>query len=159
FFDPVEGGSCWGLALSRNPMQPLDRNGDLLLWTDVQRSDGSSQETLVVSSRDGSLRTVARQGDPAPAGGTITSIQSWPSLVNLRGTLGASTPGTSDGAYTSHMLLGLGASAVTSLVAVRGPSPGALTLDWDDVDTLDTGSPGYDVARGGLGDLHQGGWA
>src|SRR5207247_1600147 len=98
----------------------------------------------------GALRMVVRQGDRAPAGGTIAFMQSWPSLVNSRGTLGASTPGASDGASTSHMLFGIGAGTVTRVTALPGAGPEEIGFRWDAAETLGNGSAAYDVVRGGL---------
>jgi hypothetical protein len=105
FFDPVGGGQCFGLAFSRNPMEPLSNNGDLVLWTDVQMPGGAMVEHLVVRHANGQLETVARQGDASPLGGTLGTMDAWPSL-NQAGsaTVNAATPGASGGILSAHML-------------------------------------------------------
>jgi hypothetical protein len=93
FFDPVSTGQCFGLAFSRNPMQPLDEAGNLLQWIVIDYGGGLQREALVVSAADGALTIAAEQGDPAPAGGSYGSFDAWPSLTGLRGAFGAATPG------------------------------------------------------------------
>lgn len=105
FFDPVGVGQCFGLAFSRNPMSPLADNGDLLLWTDVKMPDNSMIEALVVRRSNGQLVTRAQHGDPTPLGGTVGTMDSWPSLDDEgEGTLNAATPGASGGILSAHML-------------------------------------------------------
>jgi hypothetical protein len=105
FFDPVAGGQCFGLAFSRNPMEPLANNGDLVLWTDVQMPGGAMVEHLVVRHANGQLSIAAKQGDPSPLGGTIGTMDAWPSL-NAFGsaTVNAATPGAAGGVLSAHML-------------------------------------------------------
>ncbi len=104
FFDPVGSGVCFGLAFSRNPMTPLDDQGNLVLWTDVQGPGTTMREHLVVRQRDGTLAIVARRGDATPFGGTYGSLDAWPSLdAHGRGTLGAFVQGA-PGIASAHVL-------------------------------------------------------
>ncbi len=77
FFDPVDGGQCLGLAVSRGPMVPLDDAGDLSVWCDLAL-DGSG-ERLVECRADGSLQVLARRGGATPVGGTFGTFLAWPS--------------------------------------------------------------------------------
>ncbi|HEU4418115.1 MAG TPA: choice-of-anchor tandem repeat NxxGxxAF-containing protein [Planctomycetota bacterium] len=100
FFDPVDGGSCLGLAYSRNPMTPLDDEGNLVLWCDTSSAGG--QDRLVVSAANGTLTVLARRGDPTPLGGTYTGMNAWPSLSSTgHATLSAYTPGA-PGIFNAH---------------------------------------------------------
>jgi hypothetical protein len=105
FFDPVGAGQCFGLAFSRNPMEPLSNNGDLVLWTDVQMPGGAMVEHLVVRRSNGQLEIAAKRGDPSPLGGTVGTMDAWPAM-NQAGsvTLNAATPGAAGGALSAHML-------------------------------------------------------
>jgi hypothetical protein len=93
FFDPVLTGQCFGLAYSRNPMQPLDEAGNLLQWIVIDYGSGLQREAQVISAADGTLTVVAEQGDPTPFGGSYSTFDAWPSMTALRGTFGAATPG------------------------------------------------------------------
>ena len=93
FFDPVLTGQCFGLAFSRNPMQPLDEAGNLLQWIVIDYGSGLQREAQVISAADGTLTVVAEQGDPTPFGGSYSTFDAWPSMTALRGTFGAATPG------------------------------------------------------------------
>jgi hypothetical protein len=105
FFDPVAGGECFGLAFSRNPMSPLDDDGNLMLWTDVRLPGGAMREHVVVRARDGALTIVARHGDPAPGGGSFGSFDAWPSLDDHgRGAFSCATPGAPAGSFSAHFL-------------------------------------------------------
>lgn len=101
FFDPVDGGQCLGLAYSRNPMTPLDDQGNLVLWCDLSSAGG--QDRLVVNAPDGSLTVLARRGDPTPLGGVYTGMNAWPTLTSTgRATLSAYTPGA-PGIFNAHL--------------------------------------------------------
>jgi len=105
FFDPVAGGECFGLAFSRNPMSPLDDDGNLLMWTDVRLPNSTMREHLVARARDGALTIVARRGDPAPGGGSFGGFDAWPSLDDHgRGTISCATPGAPAGSLSAHFL-------------------------------------------------------
>lgn len=102
-----------GLAVSRNPMQPLNDEGDLLMWARLSpplilpRSLQKSllqPEALILSTADGRLVIVAKEGGSTPLGGSFGALQGWPSLNGpARGTLGAATPGASTS--NAHMIL------------------------------------------------------
>ena len=77
FFDPVDGGQCLGLAISRGPMTPFDGR-DLVVWCDLSIQGGSDR--VVLCREDGSREVLARRGDPAPSGGTLGELTGWPSL-------------------------------------------------------------------------------
>jgi hypothetical protein len=104
--DPVDGGQCVGLAISRNPMHPLDDNGDLMVWSNVQTPGGQLLEKLFVGAPDGTLSTAATEGDATPLGGQIETIQPWASLRGGRGTVSATTPGALASVINAHMVSG-----------------------------------------------------
>jgi len=106
FNDAVDGGTCNGLAFSRNPMSALSNDGSVLLWTNVNHS-GVDKETELVIDPAGGQTIIARQGDPTPKGGTYSSMDAWPSFDGLLGTLGSGTPGASGGALNTHFLFSL----------------------------------------------------
>jgi hypothetical protein len=93
FADSVGGGTVITLAVSRNPFKPLDDQGNLLLWTKVLLY-ASDKELLVLCSPTGEFTEVAWEGDATPLGGTIGTMNAWPS-INAAGlaTLAAATPG------------------------------------------------------------------
>ncbi len=93
FYDPVSTGQCFGLAYSRNPMQPLDAAGNLLQWITIDFGGGVQKDALVVSAADGSLTVAEEVGGAAPGGGTMSTFDAWPSLVAQRASFGAATPG------------------------------------------------------------------
>jgi hypothetical protein len=108
FFDPVGEGECFGLAFSRNPMQPIDVHGNVLLWTVIRMPDLQEFDALVLNRADGANFVVAIKGEAAPHGGTIGSMDAWPSLNdNNQGTLSAATPGAPGGALSAHMVFDL----------------------------------------------------
>lgn len=76
FFDPVDGGQCLGLAMSRGPFRPLDERGDLVLWCDLAIDGG--QDRIVRCARDGSIEVLARRGAPTPLGGAFGELGGWP---------------------------------------------------------------------------------
>ena len=94
FGDPISTGVCAGQAFSRNPIQALDDNGDLLQWTVIDYGGSNQKEALVICAADNSLTIVVQQGGPTPDGGTFNGFDAWPSLVGLRGAYGGGTPGS-----------------------------------------------------------------
>jgi hypothetical protein len=102
FFDPVDDGQCLGLAFSRNPMQTIDAEGNVVFWTNLD-SNGTS-DRLVLSLADGSLLIAGRRGDPTPIGGTFGSMDAWPAVKGDNGTLNAATPGAQGGALSAHFV-------------------------------------------------------
>ncbi len=124
FFDPVGAGECFGLAFSRNPMTPLDDQGNLLIWTDVRLPGGAMQEHLVLRARDGALSIVSKKGDPTPIGGTYNGFDAWPSLDRHgRGAIGAFTPGAGGGAVSAHFVFELCPVASSSARNGQGVNP------------------------------------
>lgn len=125
FFDPVDGGQCLGLAYSRNPMTPLDDQGNLVIWCDTSSLGG--QDRLVVSAPDGSLTVLARRGDPSPLGGSYTGMNAWPSLSSTgRATLSAYTPGA-PGIFNAHFASVLCGPAIAASPCT--PIGGTLRVD------------------------------
>jgi hypothetical protein len=101
FFDPIDGGECLGLAVSRNPMQTIDAAGNVVFWANLD-SNGTS-DRLVLGLTDGNLLIGARRGDPTPIGGTFGSMDAWPAINGNIGTLNVATPGAQNGALSAHM--------------------------------------------------------
>ncbi len=101
FFDEVDGGQCLGLAFSRNPMQTIDAEGNVVFWTNLD-SNGTS-DRLVLGLTNGDLLIAARRGDPTPIGGTFGTMDSWPAVSGNNGTLNVATPGAQNGALSAHM--------------------------------------------------------
>jgi hypothetical protein len=101
FFDEIDGGECLGLAFSRNPMQTIDAEGNVVFWTSLD-SNGTS-DRLVLGLTDGTLLVAARRGDPTPIGGTFGSMDAWPAVTGNNGTLNVATPGAQNGALSAHM--------------------------------------------------------
>jgi hypothetical protein len=105
FGDGVAGGQVLGLAFSRNPLTPLDDQGNLLLWADVMLAAGNFKEHLVVRTRDGALVIAARKGDATPLGGFYNGFDAWPALDRHgRGVLGALIPGATGGVQDAHVV-------------------------------------------------------
>jgi hypothetical protein len=103
FYDAIHGGWCNGLAVSRNPMQPLSDDGDLTFWANSMYPDTSEREWLVVSHADGSLETVAGKGEPTSLGGVVGTMDAWPSKNNAdECTLNCATPGGPG--FSAHFL-------------------------------------------------------
>ena len=101
FFDPVDGGQCLGLALSNNPMQTIDDDGNVIFWTNLD-SNGT-EDRIVLGLTDGSLLIAARRGDPTPIGGTYGSMDAWPAVNSNTGSINASTPGANHGILDAHL--------------------------------------------------------
>ncbi|HEX5010750.1 MAG TPA: choice-of-anchor tandem repeat NxxGxxAF-containing protein [Planctomycetota bacterium] len=102
FFDPLPGGGiCFGLAITRNPMTPLDDAGNFLFWTNAQLTGGAEEERLLVSRADGVLAPVAAKGDATPLGGTLGSFQAFVSMRDGSVATSASTPGA-PGIFSAH---------------------------------------------------------
>jgi hypothetical protein len=101
FFDPIDGGQCLGLAFSRNPMQTIDAEGNVVFWANLD-SNGTA-DRLVLGLTDGNLLIAARRGDPTPIGGTFGTMDAWPAANDDVGTLNVATPGAQNGALSAHM--------------------------------------------------------
>jgi hypothetical protein len=102
FFDPVDGGQCLGLSLSRNPMQTIDAAGNVVFWTNLDINGNADR--LVLGLTDGNLLIAARRGDPTPIGGTFGSMDGWPAINGTVGTLNVATPGAQNGVLSAHMV-------------------------------------------------------
>lgn len=127
FYDAIDGGSCLGLAVSRNPMTPLDDDGNLTFWANL--SSSGDQDRLVASAPDGSLTIVARRGGATPLGGTFTMIDAWPSSTPTgRVSFGAGTPGAGGGAILNARFVSVlcGPAVSADGAAYRG---GSLRVD------------------------------
>lgn len=103
--DLVDGRRVQQLATSRNPMQPLNDQGDLLMWA-LTGPAFNLKERLILSTADGYLITAAKEGESTPLGGQLGYLQHWPSLNGpMQGTLSAGTPGGA--ASNAHMVFSL----------------------------------------------------
>ncbi len=105
FFDFIDEARCWGLALSRNPVQSVDDCGNFLSWTILNYSPSQQPEAVVLCPADGSEPIIiARQGDPNPTGGSWGGTAGWNYLNDVgRGVFGAFTPGS--GRANAYFLL------------------------------------------------------
>ncbi|MFO1054624.1 MAG: hypothetical protein U1F36_20570 [Planctomycetota bacterium] len=103
FNDPVDGGLCHVLGFSRVPMTPLDDDGDLVVWCDLDPN--GTMGRILVSAADGSLTVLARQGGATGAGGNYGMIDAWPSM-NSSGRVSISS-GTTGVAWSSAHLMGV----------------------------------------------------
>ncbi len=158
FYDPIDGGACWGLAVSRNPIQAIDDDGDVLLWTSVLMPGGEERERFVISPENGVPRIVARQGDSSPLGGRIGALQAWPSLRAGRGTLSTQVVGAPDGVFSAHMVFLRGPRAIRGVEVRHGGLPDVgVALSWDGQESSDGSLMRYDVTRGTLSGLRSGG--
>lgn len=105
FYDLLpDGGQCWGLAFSRNPMTPLDDAGNYLVWVTSKLPGGAEVEQLLASRADGGLEVLAAEGDPTPLGGTLGFFQAWPSMRDGQVAASATTPGA-PGVFSAHFAL------------------------------------------------------
>jgi hypothetical protein len=105
FFDPLpDGGICFGMAITRNPMTPLDDAGNLAFWTSSQHAGGVEIEGVFVSRADGTLAPLVGKGQATPLGGTLGFFQSWISQRSGAVAVSASTPGA-PGVLSAHFEL------------------------------------------------------
>ncbi len=129
FYDSIDGGQCLGLAFCRNPMQFIDQNGRVVFWTDLSSSGG--MDRLVVSQPNGEYLIAARRGDISPIGGTIGSMDAWPAMYDLSGTLNSATPGAAGGALSAHMVYGLCNTVPVELISFSLNVTGSeVVLNW-----------------------------
>ncbi len=141
FFDPVDGGQCLGLAFSRNPMQMIDAQGNVIFWTNLD-SNGES-DRLILGLTDGSLLVTARRGDPTPIGGTFGSLDAWPATGGNNAGINASTPGAQNGVLSAHMTSTL---CSTQTLALRSASS---RIGPFEIDLPLNGSSGVECRGGG----------
>ncbi|MBL9119911.1 MAG: hypothetical protein JNL80_08355 [Phycisphaerae bacterium] len=115
FYDEFDGGTVTGLAFSRNPMQFIDADGNVVAWCNVDLPGGVSHGRIVTIDPAGLIVTRAEQGDPSANGGTIGSIDAWPSAQSGFGvTLSTGTPGAPSG-QSAHQLVPACAACVGDL--------------------------------------------
>ena len=144
FYDSIDGGQCLGLAFSRNPMQLIDQNGSVVFWTNL--SSSGNMDRLVVSQPNGDFLIAARKGDPSPIGGTIGSMDAWPSMYNLSGTLNSATPGAAGGALSAHMVYSLCNTVPVELISFRINVNGSeVVLNWRTATGIN--NKGFDIER------------
>ncbi|HSD62919.1 MAG TPA: choice-of-anchor tandem repeat NxxGxxAF-containing protein, partial [Ignavibacteriaceae bacterium] len=145
FYDPIDGGQCYGLAFLRNPMQSIDQYGNVIFWTDIVSGGGSDR--LALGLTNGDFIIVARKGQPSPIGGTISSMDAWPSTYNLWGSLNAATPGAAGGALSAHMVYEICSSWVpvefTAFTAAS--SIGSVDLNW--ATATEINNKGFEIQR------------
>jgi hypothetical protein len=106
FNDLIEGAPVWMLAVSRNPVNILDDCGDVAVWCMVIQA-GVPKDRMLMVDRTGARSVVARYGDPSPLGGTLTSLEAWPSLNDFAQiVVGADVSGGST--VSTYLLSGIG---------------------------------------------------
>ena len=150
-YDPIDGGQAWGLGVSHNPQQPLDDEGNLLVWVDVKFTETVSVPRVLMGYADGRLETTYKSGDPAPFGGTLGSLQAWPSVHDRRCVIGAGLAGTA-GIYSAHMQFLKRPMEVTDLTVER-EGVSSVRLSWDGQVAAPDASIAHDVLRGRLSGL------
>lgn len=154
FYDPMLGGQVWGLAVSHNPQQAIDNDGNLIIWTDVRLDDGTDIDAVHIGHADGTLETVARTGDPTPVGGMLRDLHEWPTLWSRRCSLGASLLGTTT--FSAHMEFLNRPLQVEGLsVGPPDPASGETPVTWEPQLAPADGSLVHDVLRGTLGGFKQ----
>ena len=150
FYDPIDGGQAWGLAVSHNPMQPLDDEGNLLVWVDVKYTETVSVPRVLLGHADGRLETLVKSGDPSPLGGSFGELNPWPSLHGRRCIIDGGIAGA-PGVFGAHVQVLKRPMEVTGLRVATDPAPG-VRLSWEP----QAGAAGglvHDVMRGPLSGL------
>ncbi|HET6372049.1 MAG TPA: hypothetical protein VFG76_02000, partial [Candidatus Polarisedimenticolia bacterium] len=151
FYDRLQGGQAWGIAVSHNPQQPLDDDGNLIVWSDVMVDGGSSLHTVNVGYSDGTFETIVKGGDPSPMGGMIGELYAWPTLRSRFCGIEASLFGI-PGVYGAYLESLKRPMQVTDLtLGAPDPLSESSLLSWTGQPSSSDGSLGYDVARGRLG--------
>lgn len=103
FYDVVESGTVNGLAFSRNPMQFIDAGGNVVAWCNTLEPSGELGRIVTIDPA-GTVTTRARTGDASANGGTIGTIDAWPSLQQGFGaTVSTGTPGA-PGSISAHQI-------------------------------------------------------
>ena len=97
FNDIVEGAAVDGLAFSRNPMNTIADNGDVVVWVS-RLIEGNDKGTTMVVHPDLSVTLLAVQGEDTGFGGIWGgSMDAWPSINdNGQVRMGSATPGFND---------------------------------------------------------------
>ena len=95
--DVIEGGAVDGLAFSRNPMNTIADNGDVVVWVS-RLVEGNDKGTTMVVHPDLSVTLLAVQGEDTGFGGIWGgSMDAWPSINdNGQVRMGSATPGFND---------------------------------------------------------------
>ena len=154
FFDTIDVGPCTGLAVSRNPMQPLDDDGDLTLWASEQLGPNSDRDWLLVSRANGVLVRVAAMGQSTALGGVIGGMDAWPSMRADQCTLSCGTPGA-PGIVSAYFLDTLCPSVFTYCTA--GTSVNGCSASISGVGTASASAPsGFTIAANGVDGLRAG---
>ncbi len=88
----------------------------------------------------------ARKGDPSPIGGTIGSMDAWPAMYDLMGTLNSATPGGSGGALSAHMVYTLCTEVPVEMISFSADVQGNKTiLNWRTATEIN--NKGFDIER------------
>jgi hypothetical protein len=154
FYDRVIGGRVWGLAASHNPAQPLDDEGNLVVWTDVRMDDGSDVYAVHIGYADGRLETLAREGEITPIGGTFRSFSALPTLKGRSCVIGAYVSGGSS--YVANFEYLKRPMQVTDLsIGAPDPDQGDLGITWTPQPSPADGSLRHDLLRGRLSGFTQ----
>ena len=112
FNDVIEGAPVDGLSFSRNPMNTIADNGDVVVWVS-RLVDGNDRGTTMVVHPDSSVTLLAVQFEDTGFGGMWGgSMDGWPS-INDRGQMrmGSATPGFGD-ALTADVVFSCGVAEV-----------------------------------------------
>ena len=98
FGDTVDGATVDSVAFSRNPMNALADNGDVVVWVSRLMPDQNDRGTTMVVHPDGSHDILAVQGEDSPIGGIWGgSMDGWPSINDVgQVRMGSATPGFGD---------------------------------------------------------------
>ncbi len=147
---PIDGGEAWGIAVSHNPMQPFDDDGNLLVWVDVKFSETVFVPRMLLGHADGRLETLFKSGDPTPLGGTLGPINPWPSVHGRTCILDANVTGAG-GIAGAHFQFLKRPMEVTGLAVARDQAPG-VRLTWD-LQYSFSGGMVHDIMRGRLSGL------
>ncbi len=125
-------------------MQFIDQNGKVVFWTDLSSSGG--MDRLVVSQPNGEYLIAARRGDISPIGGTIGSMDAWPAMYDLSGTLNSATPGAAGGALSAHMVYSLCNVVPVELISFSLNVTGSeVILNWRTATEIN--NKGFEVER------------
>jgi hypothetical protein len=126
FNDEVEGGTVDGLAFSRNPMNTIADNGDVVVWIS-RLIEGNDRGTTMVVHPDQSVTLLAVQFEDTGFGGVWGgSMDSWPSINDVgQVRMGSATPGFGD-ALTADVVFTCEVAGDDTIFAdgFEGPPPG-----------------------------------
>jgi hypothetical protein len=124
FNEEIEGGTVDGLAFSRNPMNTIADNGDVVVWVS-RLVEGNDRGTTMVVHPDSSVTLLAVQGDDTGFGGIWGgSMDAWPSINDVgQVRMGSATPGFGD-ALTADVVFTLCGDDTIFADGFEGPPPG-----------------------------------